>query len=116
MIFSTGYSITVGGPRGCKKPCVIAMQYPGLHTTFMSVLDQNELNVWFNALERGTRMENTLRHQRKPPEKAAVPGTDVRVEVTPCEEEPPNIGSKKTIAIADTPLRKEVRTCTSSHN
>lgn len=112
-----GYSVTVGGPRGCKKPCVIAMQYPGLHTTYMSVLDQNELNVWFNALERGTRMENTLRHQRKPPEKVAMAGgSDIRVEVTPSElADPPSLATnnkKATVPeqLAGTPLRKQVRT------
>ncbi|CAI7991521.1 hypothetical protein GBAR_LOCUS766 [Geodia barretti] len=108
-----GYRITVGGPRGCKKPCVIAMQYPGLHTTFMSVLDQNELNVWFNALERGTRMESTIQHLRKPPEKAAMPATDVRIKVTPFEEaDPPSLGTenKKTTVdeqLTETPLKKE---------
>ena len=45
----------MGGPTGCKKPCVIAMQHPGLQTTFMAVLDQNELNMWFNALDKGSK-------------------------------------------------------------
>ena len=101
LFVNTGYSITVGGPRGCKKPCVIAMQHPGLHTTFMSVLDQNELNVWFNALERGTKMENTLQHVRKPAEGIAVSGNAVKVEITPCEPAVPTTvttKNKKTVA------------------
>ena len=52
---AAGYSITVGGPSGCKKPCVIALKHSGLQTAFMAVLDQNELNMWFNALEKGTK-------------------------------------------------------------
>ena len=95
----SGYHISVGGPRGCKKPCVIAMQQSGLHTTFMSVLDQNEMNMWFNALERGTRMESTLRHFSKPalpPTENTVSGRDVRVEVTPAPGSSSGTKTKKT--------------------
>lgn len=56
----TGYSISVGGPRGCKKPCVITLQRAGLQSTFIAVLDQNELNIWFNALDKESRQQQKI--------------------------------------------------------
>ena len=56
----SGYSISVGGPKGCKKPCVITLQCAGYHSTYLAVLDQNELNLWFNALEKESRQQPIL--------------------------------------------------------
>ena len=50
------------------------------------------MNIWFNALERGTRTENTVRHSIKPAE-SAVP--DVKVEVTPAGSNGAGAESKK---------------------
>ena len=61
-------------------------------------------------------MESTIQHLRTPPEKAAMPATDVRIKVTLFEEaDPPSLGTenKKTTVdeqLTETPLKKEVRT------
>lgn len=66
----------MGGPQGCKKPCVITLQYPGVTAVYMAVLDQIELTKWFNALERGTKMESLIKQH-----KAAVEAQKSRREV-----------------------------------
>lgn len=63
-ILYTGYDVTVGGPPGCKKPCVITMQCPSACTVFMALSDHNELTMWFNVLERETKMESIMRQQQ----------------------------------------------------
>jgi hypothetical protein len=60
-----GYGISVGGPQGCKKPCVITLQYPGTRAVYMAVSDQIELTKWFNTLEHGTKMEGLMRQRRE---------------------------------------------------
>ena len=54
---TTGYEVRVGGPQGCKKPCVITLYQPGVSLVYMAVTDQMELTKWFHALETGTKME-----------------------------------------------------------
>ena len=58
VIFTcAGYGVIVGGPQGCKKPCVITLQHPGLATVCVAVADQIELTKWFHALEHGSKIE-----------------------------------------------------------
>ena len=55
--WNAGCCIAVGGPPGCRKPCVITVKCPGVCTVFMAVLDQIQLTLWYNALEQGTKTE-----------------------------------------------------------
>ena len=64
MYNPTGYDVSVGGPQGCKKPCVIMLQYPGVTAVYMAVLDQIELTKWFNALEHGSKMESLIKQHK----------------------------------------------------
>ena len=102
----------MGGPQGCKKPCVITLQYPGTCTVYMAVSDQIELTKWFNALEHGTKMEGMMR-QRKEAIEAQRARRAVKTDAAPKD---PTVKMKKStkpeqISEAQSPKEKEVRHC-----
>ena len=59
----TGCEVNVGGPQGCKKPCVITIHHQGL-PVYIAVADQIELTKWFKALDQSIKME-TGKHPKQ---------------------------------------------------